>query len=663
MATLRATSKITDRFSVDAKVSYTRQDGKNRPQTSGSPSNVFAQYVTMPRSIHISDMNPWKDSQGGMVLWKPASYSTLRNPYWTMFEDFNRDGTDRMLTMVKLEYKITDWLKVHLRNGIDHRSTFYESANAYGIRDTNFGTLNFNSGYNANTEIASETNTDILFTASKTFNDLNVSLSAGGNERNTNYSNVGGNTNVFDFPPVYTLGTGSNPRPYSSKSQLRVNSLYAFVNLSYKNYLFLDATYRNDWTSTLSPQNRSIGYPSVSASAVLSEMIAAMPSAISFAKIRGGFAQTGGFIDPYSLYPTFTIGKGFNNAYSTGVPTTAFDPNILPEKVNSFELGLDLKFWSNRIGLEVAYYSRNITNQIVKIPQQGVGQSLPGGKFINAGDVQNQGIEFVLTATPVKNSLFNWDAAINFNHNVNTVKQLTPELSRFMLADDASSRAVRFVADVDRPMGDIYGRDFVYDDQHRLLVDANGVPKKATDKNTLLGNYQPQFTLGFVNNFSYKNFSLGILLDWRQGGKIFSQSQAYMYAAGTAEGTLANRDGGLIVSGVHDDGTPNTTAINAQTYWSSVAGSEPVASQFIYDASSVRVRELTLTYNFPTRIFERLPINRLSLSAVGRNVFMISSSIPGIDPESTFNVTNAQGYENGSYPSYRSIGFNFIVGF
>ncbi len=565
--------------------------------------------------------------------------------------------------MIKLEYKFTDWLKLHLRHGMDKRASYYESAAAYGIRNVTDGTLNFNSGYNANTVLASETNSDFLLTASKTFNTINVSLSAGGNQRNANSQNIGGSTGNFDFPGVYTLGTGSFPRPYSVKTALRVNSLYAFANLSYKSYLFLDATFRNDWTSTLSEANRSIAYGSISSSLILSEILAGkIPEFISYAKVRGGFSQTGGFIDPYSLTSTYTITRGFNNAYTTNPPSVAPNPNIFPEKVNSFEVGMDLKFFNNKVGLEIAYYSRHTRNQIVNLPTPPAS----GYKYkvINAGDVQNSGIEFVLSGNPVKTSNFSWDVAVNFNHNVNKVNELTPDFKRYLLQDDAASRAVRIVADVGRPMGDIYGRDFAYDTQGRLLVhDTTGLPYRSTNKNTLLGNYQPQFTLGFVNNISYKNFSLGFVIDWRQGGKIFSQSQAYMHAAGNAEATLANRTGGLIVNGVYSNGTPNTIPINAQTYWSSVAGAEPVASLFIYDASNVRLRELTMTYNFPLSIVGKLPINRLSLGLVGRNLWIISSHIPGIDPESTFTTTNAQGYENGTYPSYRSMGFNLNIGF
>ncbi len=668
MVTLRVTSAISDRLSADAKISYTRQVGFNRPQTSGSPSNVFAQYYMMPRSIHISDMNPWRDSGGGMVLWYPGGYSTLRNPYWTMYEDFNRDVTDRFLTMLKLEYKITDWLKLMLRNGMDKRIVTNDYANAYGIRiigGSQDGLLNFNSGYTLNTQVATETNSDFLLTASKTFNQINATFSVGGNERFVNSTFIGGSSGNFDFPGVYQVRTGSFPRPdpNSGKTAFRVNSLYGFMNLSYRSYLFLDASYRNDWTSTLSPSNRSIGYGSVSASLILSEMLAGkLPEAISYLKVRGGFAQTGNFIGPYSLVPTFSITQGFNNAYTTATPTNLPNPNVRPEKTNSFEVGLDMKFLQNRIGFEVAYYAKYISDQILNISiPSATGYST---KTINAGEVQNTGIEFVISGTPVKTSNFSYNLSLNFNHNVNKVNQLTADYQRFLIQDDASARAIRIVADVGRPMGDIYGRDFSRDAQGRILVDPNtGLPLYSSDKNTLLGNYQPQFTLGFVNNFSYKNFNLGFVIDVRQGGKIYSQTQASLYAAGNAEGTLANRDGGLIVNGVHADGSANTTAINAQQYWTTVAGFESVASLFTYDASNVRLREATLTYNFPATVFKRLPINRLSFGLVGRNLWLISSHMNGLDPESTFTTTNAQGYENGTYPSMKSIGFNLNVGF
>jgi TonB-linked SusC/RagA family outer membrane protein len=673
MATVRATSKLTSKLTADVKLSYSRQDGKNRPQNSGSPSNIVGGYMGMPRSVHFEDMKPWKDKDGAMVLWKPSAYSTLRNPYWVLYEDFNTDMTERYLTMVKLDYQITNWLKVFVRHGMDQRHALSEGANAYGIRNLGDGSLNFNSGYSTNRGRTNETNADFLITATKTFSDFTGSLSFGGNRRNSNSDILAANTNTLLFGGLYNAAVGSNPRPadWSGKTAFRVNSLYSFLNLSYKNFAFLDVTFRNDWSSSVAKKNRSFRYPAFSGSLIVSDMIQ-LPTFISYAKIRGGYAQTGNTIDPYSLVQTYNVGPGFNNAITasqspssiTGTPVL-FDPNVVAETVNSFEVGTDLKFFNNRIGIEAAYYNRSTTNQIIPIKTSGA-TGYPF-KIINAGNVTNKGFEFVFTASPVRTSSgLNWDLTVNYNHNVNKVEKLVEGTTRLLLQNDVSSRAVRIVADEGKPMGDIYGRDFERDSlTGNVLIDrATGIPIKSSNKNTFLGNYQPKFTMGIVNTFSYKGVTLSFLIDMRVGGKFYSQSLAYMYGNGNAEGTLANREGGLIVDGVYsDDRTPNTTAIKAQDYWTAVGGAEPVASLFIYDATNIRLRELTLTYSLPSEIVSKTPFSKVSVGFVGRNLWLIKSYIPGIDPESSFNTTNAQGWENAAYPSYRSLGFNVNVGF
>jgi len=662
MVTLRATHNFNSRLSIDAKISYSRQDGHNRPATSGSTSNVFSFYNKTPRSIHLADMVPWKDDNGLMIIWKPSAYSTIKNPYWIMNENSNLDQTERYNTMVKVDYKITDWLRVFARHGMDQVNQFNESKNAYGMGNpTDPGSYNYESGYSQSRSRGTETNSDFLFAANKTLKDFTASLSVGGNRRDNVYDLQGGNTNVLVFPGYYNLGAGTNPRPYSNITKRRVNSLYGFLNLSYKNYLFLDVTFRNDWSSTLSTKNVSFHYPSASASAVISDMVQ-LPAFFSYWKVRGAYAQTGNSIDPYKLAYTFAVGPGFNNAQTTAAPGTLLNPDVLPEKVNSFEVGTDMKFLMGRVGIEVAYYDRSTTNQIIYLPLQGATGF--ANKVINAGDITNKGIEFVFNAVPVKNRNFNWNIAVNFNHNVNKVQRLVEGFSRYFLQGDVNSRAVRVVADEGKPMGDIYGRDFQRDPATgKIVVDASGVPLKGGDKNSYLGNFQPRYTMGVINTFSYKNITLGLLVDARVGGKLYSQSLASMYANGNAAGTLAYREGGMIVDGVMSDGTANTKAITSQQYWQATAGYEPVASQFVYDATNVRLREATLTYAFPPALLSKTGLTRLSVGFVGRNLWLIKNNIPGIDPESTFSVTNAQGVENMSYPSYRSYGVNVNVGF
>jgi len=669
LVTLRVNSELTSKFSVDAKISYTKQNTKNRPQTSGSPSNVFAQYMTLPRSVHLADMDPWKDLFGHQILWAPEAYSTLRNPYWVLYEDFNLDESDRFLTMVSLDYKFTNWLKLKLRHGMDMRQAFAEAGNAFGIYNNNPGspTYNFGSGYGANRSRAVESNSDFLLSANKKFNDFNLGLSVGGNQQRSNYNTTGGNTGNLDLPGVYTLSAGANPRPYSYKSESRLNSLYTFLNASYKDYLFVDVTFRNDWSSTLSAANRSFNYPSFSGSLIVNDFLkktfnSSLPDFISFFKIRGGYAEAGNTIAPYSLDPSYGISRGVFNAIITSPPSTLVNPDILPEIIKSQEYGVDLRFIKNRIGLDFTYYKKNAYNQILSLPvPPATGFS---NKIVNAGNVQNTGYEFVINANIIKaKSGINWDVLINYNHNVNKVLQLHPETKVYLLQGDVASRAIRIAANEGEPFGNLYGRDFARNTNGEIIVETDGTPRKSENKNTLLGNYQPKYTMGISNTLSYKGVVLGFLVDIRNGGQFYSQTLAYMHAAGNAAGTLPNREGGLIVQGVLENGTKNTKAITSQQYWAKVAGAEPVASLFVYDASNTRLREVTLGYSIPDKLFGKLPVRNVTLSIVGRNLWLIKSHIPGIDPESSFTTTSAQGWENGSYPSTRSLGFNLKLDF
>jgi hypothetical protein len=316
----------------------------------------------------------------------------------------------------------------------------------------------------------------------------------------------------------------------------------------------------------------------------------------------------------------------------------------------------------NRIGIDFAYYKKNAYNQILSLPvPPATGYS---NKIVNAGNVQNQGYEFIINANILRaESGLNWDILVNYNHNVNKVLELHPETKVYLLQSDEASRAIRIAANEGQPFGNLYGRDFARNTKGEIIVETDGTPRKSEDKNVLLGNYQPTYTMGISNSLSYKGVIVTFLIDMRKGGEFYSQTLAYMHAAGNAAGTLPNREGGLIVQGVHEDGSKNTTAITSQQYWTKVAGAEPVASLFIYDASNTRLREATLGYSIPNSLLGKLPVRNITLSIVGRNLWLIKSHIPGIDPESSFTTTSAQGWENGSYPSTRSVGFNLKLEF
>ena len=671
--TLRAGSDINKYLTADVKVSYSRQEAENRPQGSGTPQNIFAQYYARPRTVHFSDMTRYKDDQGRMILWYPTGYSTMRNPYWVLNEDHNADETDRLLSMISLDFKITSWLKLKLRHGMDFGSRFETDLDAYGIAESPTDPKpNFRSNYYELRTRRVETNADFLLSANKTFKDLSLGLSVGGNRLNERSNASGATTGELDFPGAVNVRFGELPRPLNiTPIKRRVNSIYVFANVGFRNYAFIDATFRNDWSSTLSVDDRSFNYPSISGSLIVNDFFeditkSSFPEFINYVKLRAGFAKAGNTIPPYSLIPYFSIYRDNRNVPILQRPTIKPNPNTLPEIVKSQEYGIDLRLFNSRVGLDFTIYKKNAFNQILAVKSPAAeAQGYTDGEYINAGNVENKGYEFVLTGNPIRTkSGLNWDIVINYNHNENRVIKLHPDIKQIFLQSDVSSRAIIIVAEEGELYGNLYGRDFKYDAQGRLLVDTTGLPTRGEQKNTLLGNYQPKYTMGISNTLSFKGFSFSFLIDIRKGGVFYSQSVASMHANGNAKGTLAYRDGGLIVDGVLANGAKNTRAITAQQYWTSVAGFEPRgASLFTYDASNTRLREVTLGYSIPTSVLGKLPFRTVRIDLVGRNLWLIKSHIPGVDPESAFSTTNAQGWEHGAYPSTKSYGVNLKLEF
>ena len=661
MITVRSTAQLTEKFKADAKISYNNEKVANRPETSGSINNIFAGYITRPRNVQFQHLNPWMDDNGSMVNWSPISFNTRRNPHWVANEDSNEDNTDRIFTMIKLDYTFAPWLKAFARYGSDFRSAQREDTKAYGVYDElGSQTRNNGSNYFASNTRSTETNIDFLLTASKTYGDLNIALNFGGNSRHNTFFETAGSTGQLDLPGVYNLSFGSFNRPQSNKAESRIRSLYGFANFGFKDYLFLDLTYRNDWSSNLSEDVWSFSYPSASLSFVLSDAVV-LPSVISFAKLRGAVSQGASDLDAYQLSPTYSIGRGFLNVISTSTPSILFDPQIKPEFVTSNEFGLDLNLLNNRIGIELAAYSKVITDQIIQLPVPGAtGYQF---KMINAGEVESKGFELMVSASPVKTSDFQWNIMINYATNEMVVNKLDDGIERLLLQGDESSRAIRIVADEGEPFGNIYGRDFQRDDNGNIVVDDAGIPLKAAEKNSFMGNIQQDFTMGFINDFTYRGINFGFLIDWKQGGQFYSQSSAFMHSAGTHQGTVAYREGGLLVDGVTADGSTNTNTITSQQYWQAVAGAEPVVSEFMMDATSIRLREAYISYTLPQSLVSGTPFNNVSIGITGRNLLLIKSEVPGIDPETSFSVSNARGWENGAFPSTKVYGFNINLGF
>ena len=665
MMNLRTTVNLSKKLSLDAKINYVKQRGWNRPQLTGSPENIMANYLMMPRNVHYSDMAGGVNEDGVVKRWTTDEANYVLNPYYTTGFNKNNNQRDRFIGFLALQYTPTSWLTIKLRHGED---MYWEKGDWRHASGTPYGKYNGKGDYGLNTSDFRERNTDALITATKDNwwdSGFSGSLSVGGNlmfQQNNSYAM---STGLLAIPDFFAISNGETPTPSHYISKKSVNSLYGFAQLSYKNWSFLDVTARNDWSSTLPYKNRSFFYPSVGLGWVVSDMLRSyevnVPEWLSLAKLRASYAEVGNDTDPYRLLTTYGIYTVIDDIKGASTASTIPLADLKPELIKSTEAGFDIRFFNNRLGLDLTWYKKNATNQILALPiSSTTGKS---SRMINAGNIQNTGIEIVLNGTPVRTKDFEWNVSVNYSKNTNKIKELHPDSRRFILA---STDFVNIVATEGSTYGDLYGRAYQRDEQGRKIIDENGLPLLESDMNTQIGNYMPKWTGSMINSFTYKNLSFSFMLDMRYGGDIFVNSLARGSQYGTTELSLQGRDewyagtGGIVVDGVTADGKQNTVAANPQAYWDRVSRA---GEEFVYDGTNLRLRELTVGYMFPNKILAKTPFTNLKLSFVGRNLWLIKNNIPGYDPESSYSTGNGQGIEYASLPSMRSFGFNLNVSF
>ncbi len=665
MLNLRSTVNLSKKLSLDAKVNYVKQRGWNRPQLTGSPENIMANYLMMPRNVHYSDMVGGVDEDGVVKRWTTDEANYVLNPYYTTDFNKNNNQRDRFIGFLALQYTPTSWLTIKLRHGED---MYWEKGDWRHASGTPYGKYNGKGDYGLNTSDFRERNTDALVTASKDNwwdSGFSGSLSVGGNLMFQQSNSYAMSTGLLAIPDFFAISNGETPTPSNYITKKSVNSVYGFAQLSYGNWIFVDVTARNDWSSTLPFRNRSFFYPSVGLGWVVSDMLRSyevnVPEWLSLAKLRASYAEVGNDTDPYRLLTTYGIYTVIDDIKGASTASTIPLADLKPERIKSTEAGFDIRFFNNRLGADFTWYKKNATNQILALPiSSTTGKS---SRMINAGNIQNTGIEIVLSGTPVRTKDFEWNVSVNYSKNSNKIKELHPDSRRFILSN---TDFVNVVATEGSTYGDLYGRAYQRDEQGRKIIDENGLPLLESDMNTKIGNYMPKWTGSMINSFTYKNLSFSFMLDMRYGGDIFVNSLARGSQYGTTEMSLAGRDewyagtGGIVVDGVTADGKQNTVAANPQAYWDRVSRA---GEEFIYDGTNLRLRELTIGYMFPNKMLAKTPFTNLKLSFVGRNLWLIKNNIPGYDPESSYSTGNGQGIEYASLPSMRSFGFNLNVSF
>ncbi|HKL33449.1 MAG TPA: SusC/RagA family TonB-linked outer membrane protein [Tangfeifania sp.] len=651
---LRGVVDLTSKLNVDAKSTYFIQEINNR--ASQGAEGVLAYVLDMPRNVAIDDLKTFQKPEESL---NSISYGSLgANPYWILQHDRNFNRRERFLGFSKATYTFTDWLSAFVRIGTDVTSVKSESVNQPGHHFYRSGRLTY-----SKTRYA-ETNADFLIMFNRNLTeDLNLAINLGGNHSYRTGEGISIYGEDFKIPTRATVANTVVQRPsYSPLSEHIINSLYGQVSFSYQNFVYLDVTGRNDWSSTLAEGNRSYFYPSVTGAVLLSELFDPEADIFNLLKVRSSWANVGNDTGPYQLYPYYNLASdGYLGLTQLSRPGVKFNPDLKPENIASFELGLEGSLFDNRLFFDASFYNITTTDQIYDVP---VPASTGYSTFReNIGEMTNTGFEFLIGGIPFQTSDFSWEISANFSTNKNELVELTEDLDSHVF-NTTNSGNLRLQATVGGGYGDLYGTTWRTSPGGDLVVDANGRPQASTDQ-VYLGNSQPDWIGGITNTFTYRNLSLRFQIDGRIGGQIFSQTNAALMASGVTVETLEYREDGITVDAVvkqdDDSYVQNTTEISAQDYWSSIAG---IASQHVFDQTNIRLREFVMSYKIPNSVLTDTFIREINLGIVGRNLLFIYKDIEHVDPEASLGTgNNGQGILSYNLPTPRSLGFNVNLKF
>lgn len=667
------------KFDLDFSANYTREDVKNRPALGDSKSNIGKNLMTLATTYDQEWLKTYQDANGEYSNWNGMDPYNV-NPYWDVYKNSNNSKKDQFRFNGKVVWNITQHLKIQGTAGAELNWFTFEDYKAPT-------TPGYESGYLQNNNFRNRMyNFELLALYNNSWGDFDFNATLGGNLYKVNNQTIVTTAKDMKIRDVVALMSFNevSVEPYSYRKQ--INSVYGAVNLGWKHMLYFDATLRGDQSSTLPISNNMYIYPSFSGSFVFSELLK-LGDKLPYGKVRMSWAQVGSDTDPYQLGLVYTKSKFAYPGYTIGYISNGTIPNkdLKPTKTNSFEMGLELKFLKNRIGLDFTYYSQLSKNQIMGMASSST--SGYGYRLINAGEIENKGVEIALNTRPIQTKDFSWDLNFNFSKNSNKVKKLVDDMDMFEL-EKATWLDVQVAAKVGENFGSIVGPDFQRNENGDILIDpSTGLPMY--DKsNHVLGNASWDWTGGVYTNFSYKNISLSAVFDVKVGADLYSMSARAAHETGKSMATLEGREawykseearqaagyakdspdwiptGGFIAPGVIDngDGTyrENDIVINPEKYWMSVCRNAP--SMFICDNSYVKCREITLSYTLPKAWLKNV-VDGLTISFVARNPFIVWKNIPNIDPDSNYNNTTGMGMEYGSLPSRKSYGFNVNVKF
>ncbi|MGN7888095.1 SusC/RagA family TonB-linked outer membrane protein [Dyadobacter endophyticus] len=686
---VNTTYRLNDKLTLSTSANFARSASDNLPGTSGRGSSVMLQFLWFGRQVDTELLKDY--NKGGFDYnWNHSYYS---NPYLLQYENTAQQRRDRFFGNVNLSYKITDWLTANVRTGNDYYNDKRKFKVAYGTNGTPYGS------YTEDSYVVNENNTDFNFNFHKNVSpDFELDWLVGGNIRsNFNEQNYQQAPRLA-VADLYTLNNSRDPLvSYNVLRKQKVYSAFSSAQLGFRNYAFLNLTARNDWSSTLPTGNNSYFYPSVNASLVLTDAFNIKSNVLTYAKLRGGWAEVGKDTDPYQLVNTYPFNQPFGSAPLLTVSDVLLSSNLKPEITQSTEIGADVALFRNRVRLDVSYYNTDSYNQILRAdvsPSTGYKQ-----KLLNAGHINNRGVEAMLNVKPIETeSGFRWDIGINFSRNRSKVVELDDE--GFLNDYKLGTNGVTVYASKGLGYGAIFGSAFARNEAGEQVIGANGLPTKNPSLQ-VLGHYTPKWMGGINNSFSFKGFNLSVLIDTKQGGSIYSATNATGRYTGVLKSTLAGRDAdhggltyyypgnnkagvavqvanaaaaptgavvyddGIIAKGVATDGKPNTVIVPAERYYKGVySNSAGINEASVFDASFIKLREVKLGYTVPQTFISKFKLQSLVFSLYGRNLAFLQKKADNIDPETAFNTGNTgQGLESLQLPTTASYGFNISLGF
>jgi TonB-linked SusC/RagA family outer membrane protein len=663
--TLRGTHTFFGKLHADVKANYIRQHHHNLTRVGDSPGNAASAVFQLPGNVSLASMKNHYIKDDGTEYNIADANAYINNPYWVVNQFNTLNDKNRFIGFVKLTYDFTPWLSVIGRTGIDTYKLRHNFVVPYGTIWRVDGSMNIEE------DNVLENDTDVMLKIKHAItSSLSLDATFGAAREFHRTETLGANGTNFKVPGLRTISNMAditNVYGYSSK---QINSLYGMIDLSYKDYLFITGTGRNDWSSTLPEANNSYFYPSASGSFVFSEALSSiMPEWLTFGKLRASWAVVGSDTDPYQLALTYGLLPFTHGGQSLAVVSQASIPlsTLKPTKTKAIEVGLNMSFVNDRIGFDLALYKRKTINQILS-----TSVSVTSGysdRMLNAGRLDNKGIELSLTGKPVLGENVSWNTSFNFTSDHSKVKALAEDQQTLQLAQSRSTTA-SITATVGQQYGTIRGTKFKRDDDGNLILN-KGLPQPTDDK-YILGRGTPSWTAGWNNTVHYKNWSLNFMFDTNWGGQIYSGTNQQAMNNGLLKKTLIGRvecdeagtpysSGCFVPKGVNSDGSQNKTGVTPAGYYGQIA--TQIASAFVYDANYIKFRQAKLSYSLPQEVVGRTPLHSVTLSVVGRNLAYIYNSVPNIDPEAAINAGNAQGLELAGLPATRSIGFDIDIKF